>query len=1761
MEDKFTCSGGFHSTSSPQPVVCNCAPGHPSFGSQFLAAKPDGSMASSQCGGANCAQAEPQVCDGKTSFPFPEDVDPGCGDDDHTCTGAFGEDDHPVNLSSGRVEINPITLFSLPTPEGIDFGLTLKYASHYLSAPGIKRLINGVQDTISKIHHSDETIHFYGMGWLDNFSDRLYFLYDNQVLTRVTWRSMRGIVTFKNTAGWKSTSGKYELVNRLNPTDGLGQWVIQTTDTQAPRKTWAFEEVTFTTLENASETITRLKRHSLTKDTITATTTTIQDFYGFTVSWTADSTIEKVVDTLSRELQFTYASLPSGCSGTACSYRIVTGLRYKPHSSSPTTYDAATISYAYDGQVLDRVSQVGSGTYKRFLYWQPTSTCPNCSKLMSDVIVPGTSGTAPGPQAPVLADEVVLEHHDFTIEGTLGMRPRAIGSRGPSRHYAYVWQDGSALVTQLDLNQPTGTCALGCDADSQCYSGTCYFIKSYEWDANFRRPQSESFLSGVSGGGGGGTPKTTHDISYSGMGSPTGIVDSAGVRTTTGLDTKGRLRCLVRDDDDTEAFQTPTAPDTSACAGPAGAQIVRVDYAGLTITKTTPGILGAGDVVETQTLDPNTLYLASNVTVGKTRDLAGSNVNVTKTATRTYCSDPACLGRLEETNGPLADAVALDKTRTEYYTAFDPSWPHNFGRVQRVKRYVGNSTSNIELTTVYAEYDLFGVPHRVTGPNGDYVTYSASADRLTWTITHFGVGGGTIGTSITQFNGDGTVRFMQDADGVCLTYEYRDAGGYVGAPTKIRRSNTSCGALPIATNDGEVEIRTYVSSERDRLQSVARLSDGVSQFTYSGFTYDRERRLTNATTLDSATPYTFGFTDDLPSSTVAPGAPAAGSWRTDTTADDFGRPTSLLRFIDASNKQTYNFSYATPFTPRPTQLSRGYNGSSTSVTTFVYDDFGRLVQTTVPEAGAPGSPAPTRYEYDVGDRMITKRVGIGTAGVRTSSYSYDSLGRTTAVDHDTEHPVDCASAADGTPIQDEEYRYDNCTGDVPSGFSCNNALGKRTISRAILQCSSGQVIKRGRWYDYDTAGRVSRVGYATVTGSMIGAVATSEMSYTSANRLSSWTNPITSVYGTGYTFDARSGRPQTVTTSALDPITNGSIAYRAFGPLAAIDMRVMQPAGGDTRILKLRPTYRSDDSIGTLNWRLEGTSSTIHLINQTMGYGSAGALSDRTDSADMLSSRYYGYDSLLRLKCEARGTSTAPSSSDCVTTSSKLAGLFTYGDGESATSPPDVRKTSFIKGAGTSGASYTSPSTETYTYSSGSGQTQQINRTGSNIVIGYDTLGRRTFEYQSTSATLSRRDYTYLPNGQLGKVTGRDLAGQRYTIEVRYDEEGRPLTIASGTDAYELFWDDANRLTGVVITGGTTVSWHYHYLGSTLIAATRVIPNPWPQPPSVKRFWAVTDERGLIYRWLDEQGATFWQARWDASGWRQIVGTPQPNMWVPFALPKQVAIEGTAASAGGNTVRPNITLNTKRAYDPVLGAFLVSDAKDQAFRLGPEGYYYGRNNPVGLLDATGDSSEASNRALALLLGQTLGFDASCSLVDREQLTNAVASAIGQIQTCTSGECGLPGGENVRRKWIAALFRETYYCPKKDGSYPYLVATDNLLNTLRGHAVAWTFPEDEFPNSFMSPASLGGFGCMAQHVAHEALHWVHYNTDAAWLFIGTADPAPCATCLTGLTIAGMYGDKKVPLPNGADPVDLEELQVQRTTHGADFGGCVKCPTKK
>ena len=1463
---------------------------------------------------------EPEVCNGTeapdTTSAF---IDEGCGDDEFQCSaGPNDRDGAPVRFSSGRVETNPIELLSLPTPEGIFFGYRMVWASHVRRSAARAVNIDGTAAADPLIHHSEEATHYLGSGWLDDYSDRLYLNVRNKPISdppvqgeRITWQHRMGTVTFVYSSGaWRSGGGKFELIDRAPnaphtpPADGLGRWVVRTVDSTAPRLIWTFEETSNTDWAGISFGLGRLKRHAL----LTSNLADLNGRYGFTVSWNANGTIANATDSLGRQLIFSYSTV------SASGIRTLAGIAYKPAASAAVT---PLVELQMSQDRLERVRRIDSSSYTRFLYYTTAPPdCENCSLLITAVLQPGPGPlSTPLAMAPKLSTEIAIEQNSYGKPPLPLYQGRYIGtaSSSPGRSYAYKHEVDK--TTQYDLNQPQpASCAggVGCAAGFECYpqNNQCYRAETIQHQPELRLPTLRAIQAGGTSSFGGSPLRG--DRSYTTTGAPRTVTDASGMKTTYGFDSSARVRCIVRKDDDDEAFATPSAPDTSACAGPADSQIVRVDYTATTITKTTPSLL-SGSVVETTTLDSVTLLPSSISTTGSTKDINGAIQSQTRTTSKAYDA----YGRVTEVNGPLSDSTALDKTTTSYYTTYNATWPFDFGQVYQVTTYVGTSSSSVPITETYSEYDAFGIPHRVVSANGQAVTFSPSADRLTWTIRECATGAGctTLSTSTVVFNPDGSVRSATDPDNVCTTYKYTEGNVYIGAPTRIRRAPAydSCGAdiTGALENIGEIEIRTYVSGEADRLASIVRRTDGVQEYILDGFVYDRERRLTNTPFVSGGSTFSVLYTDVLQTGVVAPGGPSAGSWKTDTTVDAFGRPSSIQRFIDSTNKITHNLTYASPWSPRPTTLTRGQNGTAIATTSFGYDDFGRLVESTVPEAGPPGSPSPARFEYDVGDRLIKKRVGTGTTMVRTDLRTYDSLGRLLSVDNDLEHPVTCGTAPAGTPIQDEEYKYDGCSApDVPTGFSCGNALGRLAIAREILQCGTSAQVKRGRWYDYDTQGRVKRIAYATVIGSSVGAPAIADMTYSPGGRVMSAGSPLNVAYGTAY--DYTNGRIFGVNRTAGTRIL-WNATYRAFGPMKSFETLSQLNTGTSVRNLSWTGVSGTNYAGNGFSWIYKtksGPDPDIAFMNQSFTRSPSGLLKTRADAASSTLSRNYFYDALARLTGELMS----------IGASSWLMGSYLFGNGLSATQPPDARRQATTRSGDVnffllgSGDGYVSPGPETTTYTAGSTQPQGTSHAGGGLVFVYDLLGRRTSEYDINEPSTSKRNYTYLPNGQLGSVESATTGG---LFEMRYDEQGRPVTITesySGSlfNTYELFWDDASRLVATQITFGTVrpypqttpctvpagcvsysgIRWHYHYLGNTVVAATRELIH-FDGSSVPKLFWFLTDERGLVHRVVDASGQTWWQAQWDANGIRTWIGTPQTEMWIPFGLPGQIVLGDT----------------------------------------------------------------------------------------------------------------------------------------------------------------------------------------------------------------------------------------------------------------------------
>jgi YD repeat-containing protein len=1664
----------------------------------------------------------PELCDGlenDNEAPF----DKGCGGDENACSTVDNDGDHaPVRYTSGRVESLPLSFYSVASPD-VFFGYRVSWNSESMRTGATAQDIAGTQDTLPTIHSSNDATHYLGNGWLDNYSDELLINTPNKSSSDITWISQTGTVTFTGANNWKSWSGKYQLIDRgESPPDGFGRWVVTTTDTAAAPIAWAFDEVQYTASDGSGPyTVARLTRHA----SLTSNTANLVGRYGYTVAWGSNGTIENVVDTIGREFDFSYVSSPPESGIT---YRTaLANVSYRPSSSASAV---TVVSLEYNDWRLERFDY-GSSSYRRFLYNDDNMfECPYCGALITDVIGPGDGASeTPSQSAAKLASEVTLEHDDYGSAFGSG-EVVAVHSTSVGREYAYEY--GSDSTVRFDLKQVGTSCSSGCVAGYACREAdsTCYVADIITHDATSILP-----LSHVSSGSTSGNPEA-FTRTYDAQGNPLSQTTSTGVIDSIGFDSADRPRCIVRNASDTQAFSDPTHPDTSSCAGSANSQVVQVNYASLQVQKNIPSEIAAGQYVTTTwDLDSSTLLPTATTISGYTHDITGATIEQTQTISYTYDT----LGRVLTRDGPLDDSVSFDASTTSYYATSPDGEPFDVGNVYQRSVYVGSAGSNYALTTTYSNYDEYNVAETITDANGNITTMTPSNGRLTWTIARQSGSGAS--SAVIMLNTNGTIRSLLDADGVCITLQYSDTAGYIGRPVVIKRgsNDASCGLVPIVQTTGEVEVRSYINEDPSRLSSITRFQDGSAAFSYSGITYDRDRKPTSEMTIDSAQAISLGYDDMLQNSIVIAGGVGSGGWQSDIAFDQFGRPTSVSRYVDASNVHAYTYSYASPFSMRPAQLTRGLNGTSSATTSFVYDDFGRLVETTVPEEGSGSATSPTRYEYDAADRKVKERHAAGTTSQRTAEMSYDSLGRLTYVDNDIEEPVDCSTAAAGTQIADSEFRYDTCDpSDTPTGFVCTNALGALTMARVVVRCgTSNEVIKHGRWYAYDNASHVASIAYATVDGDTISVPAVMQQSFSAAGRQAAYSSPLNSAYGTSYAFDAASGRVSQVFTPTGTAFVQ-SVTYRPFGPMT--NMSSCDSCGSNVETTN---TYRSDDSLAEHAVVSAGTS----LSDQSFSYSASGMLTLRVDAADNTASRYYAYDGPTRLTCEARGdASVVPSAEDCVVSSSRADTLVGFGNGESAISPMDVRTTIF---ASTPDGTYAGSGSDSLAYVAGSSQTQSSTRSDSStITFAYDGEGRRTADADSRNVGLSTRQFSYLPNGLLGSVTGTTPDGDAYSVTMTYDADGRPDTITDG-DAYELFWDDDSRLIAVDITPGERgsgapdeIRWHYHYLAGMLIAATRELVSE--AETTVDEFSVEVDERGLVTKLFvpQESGGAeiYWEAQWNAAGWRTVTSSAD-EMWVPFGLPGQVVLGKTSVSGGtiwgtesssGSLMRPPVALNSQRAYDPFLGAFLSPDPDDKHGRLMPEGYAYGRNNSLEYIDADGaDSKPLSDSGIApeLQLGlPKIGYilDQSCAS-RRQDIQDAMDQAALAVATCNGPGCANLG--NNRRLWVYAILTGTWACvgPGQDFSIKFETLPDGPEHfewfpaqhgpdDVTPGAIGETWAQDphrgitnggtastHFPLwggnmgdriTVLSPELKPGDGCLATQIAHEALHAVRALLD-------------------------------------------------------------------
>jgi RHS repeat-associated protein len=671
--------------------------------------------------------------------------------------------------------------------------------------------------------------------------------------------------------------------------------------------------------------------------------------------------------------------------------------------------------------------------------------------------------------------------------------------------------------------------------------------------------------------------------------------------------------------------------------------------------------------------------------------------------------------------------------------------------------------------------------------------------------------------------------------------------------------------------------------------------------------------------------------------------------------DALQRNSSWSRLVTDTTNAIAGFQYGGPQERAPSTVTTGDGTTTATSTTYVHDDFGQLI-----EYGSPDG-ATTRLVYDVGGRLTTRREGNGTADQRTSVMTYDSAGRLLSVDHDTEHPVDCATAATGTPITDVDYVYDVCPAPTPTGFSCgSHTTGQLTRARVKLFCEAGTAFARSTWYSYDDRGRISSQAIAddeTMTAPFV-----TSHEWTLAGRLKRVENPLSTTYGMDVVYDDAGHATEVRQTDGAATPYVSSIAYAPFGPPLTYTTQSMM--GGQALVREL--AYFLDYNLQETRAR-RGASVTGGFVYARDAMGRVTARDSHWSGAGAPIDRHFLYDRVGRLLCE---TTTAQST--CPTSGPDLRSTFTYTNGQSQLAPDNRATATFSTLGGTAGS---------YSYAAG---TSRLTNVGGYLIFAHDALGRRTSDDDTTySGLVGGRQYTYLPNGRLGTIAGKTvevvpggyLLDVDYVVALAYDDQGRVFHMArtslGETETWDLHYDAlgriiATRWTPKASSGASVTDNLYAYLGEIRVARVQV-------DTGAMRYWSVDDGLGTAFEEVSEAGLSTLRDR-EAFG----TTTNSSTGALTFGFPGQFEIPGTTVLRGEQCIagcgvpgvpcpptcglyfmRPGLQQNWHREYDPAVGRYLELDAMDERSSRGlAQTWNYAVSDPVNMVDRDGREATA-----------------------------------------------------------------------------------------------------------------------------------------------------------------------------------------------------------
>jgi RHS repeat-associated protein len=661
--------------------------------------------------------------------------------------------------------------------------------------------------------------------------------------------------------------------------------------------------------------------------------------------------------------------------------------------------------------------------------------------------------------------------------------------------------------------------------------------------------------------------------------------------------------------------------------------------------------------------------------------------------------------RVTAINGPRPLSGAYDDVTTSAYYSSNDSNINRRGRLQQITNAAGHTSS-------FDDYDVYGTPHTLIDANDVQTLRTTDARGRMLTSTNKAVSGDANESSdyVSGWTYDGRDRLTETTTprGTTMRFVYEDGTNWLTDTVRLDASGNE-----VERRHLTLDSAGRKTAEADQLCSTpaATCTTWVTKRSDS-FVYDLDGRLSEIDhTVPSGSKIVYTYDADGKLATVKDENHATAN--TTYGYDALDRLSSVTQKLDAGTAVTqYGYDAQDNLT--------SVTDPNGNVTTYVYDDFGRMRQQTSPVTGI------TDYDYDEAGNLLSVKDANDAKVVRT----YDYLNRVLTAD----------AKRDNVITESVSWIYDD------SG-SHHYGLGRLFKMFDATGPSGGNPSSQ---YSYDRRGlmtselkRIDAESYTTSYG------------YDANGNRTSITYPSTRVVTFAYDF---ADRPLSATSRATSIVS--AATYLPFGPLTSLTY-----GNGTTKTITFDARYRPTEN------KLTGPSGTIaDYIYASDGVGNITQIHDAVSSAY---DRDFGYDDLNRLTSASTGTSLWGTGSYTYDTMGNMLSL-TLGTSRSASfaySGTTPKLTSATEGGTTRPVTYDAAGNEahvggaTYSYSH-----RNELAGGDGMTYRYDGRGVRTV------TSVAKHTLAFNP----AQVVGSNTSTGTVTLMAPAPTGGATITLASG---------------------------------------------------------------------------------------------------------------------------------------------------------------------------------------------------------------------------------------------------------------------------------------------------------------------------------------------------------------------------------------------